>query len=209
MLLHFCVVAAFPGATGRSFHVERNKHLVATSNPNVPYNIQTYIRVTTIDHTICTNPTTKLSSRGYIIEPRTRAVVVITIYLSWPLQLFPSVMSSITYSSTRGGQKNLDFRTVVMTGLAHDRGLFIPDSLPDVTKEELESWRSLSYPDLAVNVISKFVKEDQVPGEKLEDIVKRSCAAFRHEDVTPVIKIGGHAVLVSFFAGRGRVQVFK
>ena len=67
---------------------------------------------------------------------------------------------SVTYSSTRGGQKNLDFRTVVMQGLAHDRGLFVPDSMPSVTSGELESWRSLSYPDLAVKVISKFVKED-------------------------------------------------
>lgn len=91
----------------------------------------------------------------------------------------------------------MDFRTVVMTGLAHDRGLFVPDSIPSVSAEELEMWRSLSYPDLAVNVISKFVKDDQVPTDKLADIVKRSCAAFRHEDVTPVIKVGGHAVLVS------------
>ena len=106
-------------------------------------------------------------------------------------------MASITYSSTRGGQKNLDFRTVVMTGLAHDRGLFVPDSFPTVEKEELESWRGLSYSDLAVKVISKFVKEDQVPLEKLTDIVKRSCAAFNHDDVTPVLNVGGHHVLVS------------
>ena len=84
-----------------------------------------------------------------------------------------------------------------MTGLAHDRGLFVPDSFPTVTPEELESWRSLSYPDLAVKVISKFVQEDQVPAAKLEDIIKRSCAAFKHEDVTPVLDIGGHKVLVS------------
>ena len=105
-------------------------------------------------------------------------------------------MASVTYSSTRGGQKNLDFRTVVMTGLAHDRGLFVPDSIPSVTKEEIESWRGLSYADLAVKVISQFVKEDQVPADKLVDIVKRSCAAFRHEDVTPVVDVAGHAVLV-------------
>lgn len=84
-----------------------------------------------------------------------------------------------------------------MTGLAHDRGLFVPDSIPSVTKEELESWRSLSYSDLAVKVISKFVKDDQVPADKLDDIIKRSCGAFRHEDVTPVVKVGGHAILVS------------
>jgi threonine synthase len=109
--------------------------------------------------------------------------------------------SSVTYSSTRGGQKSLDFRTVVMTGLAHDRGLFVPDVLPTVTKEELEAWRPLSYPDLAVKIISKFVQDDQVPHRKLEDIVKRSCAAFRSPDVTPVVDVAGHAILVSTWGG--------
>ena len=113
-------------------------------------------------------------------------------------------MASVTYSSTRGGQKNLDFRTVVMTGLAHDRGLFVPDTFPTVTAEELESWRGLDYPGVAVNVISKFVKDDQVPADKLDDIVRRSCAAFRHEEVTPVISVGGHKVMVSSnLSGKG------
>lgn len=103
---------------------------------------------------------------------------------------------SVTYSSTRGGQTNLDFRTVVMTGLAHDRGLFVPDTMPTVTAQELEEWKDLGYSDLAVNVLRKFVKEDQVPLAKLQDIVKRSCDAFRHEEVTPVVKVGGHYIMV-------------
>jgi len=107
-------------------------------------------------------------------------------------------MASITYSSTRGGQPNLDFRSVVMTGLAHDRGLFVPDSFPTVDKEELESWRGLDYPGVAIKVISKFVKDDQVPADRLEDIVRRSCAAFRHEEVTPVISVAGHKVMELF-----------
>ena len=86
-----------------------------------------------------------------------------------------------------------------MTGLAHDRGLFVPDSLPSVSPTELEKWRSFSFPDLAVAVISKFVGDDQVPRENLEDIVKRSCAAFRNDEVTPVIEVGGHAILVRTF----------
>ena len=110
-------------------------------------------------------------------------------------------MSSVTYSSTRGGQKNVDFRTVVMQGLARDKGLFVPDEFPAVSAQELQDWRSLSYPDLAVQVIRKFVGEDQVPFEALNDIVHRSCAAFRHEDVTPVIQVGGHAIMVSFIYG--------
>eukprot|EP00559_Dactyliosolen_fragilissimus_P007470 CAMPEP_0184870238 /NCGR_PEP_ID=MMETSP0580-20130426/36887_1 /TAXON_ID=1118495 /ORGANISM="Dactyliosolen fragilissimus" /LENGTH=518 /DNA_ID=CAMNT_0027372219 /DNA_START=51 /DNA_END=1607 /DNA_ORIENTATION=- len=106
--------------------------------------------------------------------------------------------SGITYSSTRGTQKNLSFRSVVMQGLAHDRGLFVPDSFPTVTKEELQAWRPLSYSDLAVEVISKFVGEDDVPRANLVDIVKRSCAAFRSDEVTPVIEVNGHHVLELF-----------
>jgi hypothetical protein len=49
-----------------------------------------------------------------------------------------------------------------------------------------------------VEVISKFVEEDQVPRKKLADIVKRSCASFRSEDVTPVIEKGDHYILVRY-----------
>lgn len=90
----------------------------------------------------------------------------------------------------------MDFRSVVMQGLARDRGLFVPDEMPTVTPSELASWRSLSYPDLAVQVISKFVKDDQVPFDKLSDIVHRSCAAFRSPEVTPLVEVNGHHVLV-------------
>lgn len=109
---------------------------------------------------------------------------------------------SITYSSTRGcpSQKSISFRTAVMRGLAHDRGLFVPDSFPTVSTEELESWRGLSYAELATEVIGKFVKDDEVPRDVLEGIVKRSCGAFRSEDVTPLVKVEGHYVLVSFMA---------
>jgi threonine synthase len=104
--------------------------------------------------------------------------------------------SSVTYSSTRGGQKGLDFRTVVMQGLARDRGLFVPDRMPSVSPSEIEAWRALSYADLAVSVIRRFVSDDQVPERKLREIVHKSCGAFRHADVTPVVNVNGHAVLV-------------
>ena len=51
---------------------------------------------------------------------------------------------------------------------------------------------------MAIAVISKFVGPDQVPDDKLKDIVTRSCAAFKHEDVTPLIDVNGHFVLELF-----------
>ncbi|KAL3816569.1 hypothetical protein ACHAXA_003809 [Cyclostephanos tholiformis] len=107
---------------------------------------------------------------------------------------------SITYSSTRGcpTQRNLSFRSVVMRGLAHDRGLFVPDSFPVVTHTELESWRELSFAELAIEVIGKYVKDDEVPRHVLIDVVTRSCDAFRGADVTPLVKVDGHYVLELF-----------
>ena len=36
------------------------------------------------------------------------------------------------YSSTRGGMQPLPFKSTVMTGLARDGGLFLPERFPDV-----------------------------------------------------------------------------
>ena len=91
----------------------------------------------------------------------------------------------------------MDFRTVVMQGLATDRGLFVPDTIPTVTVEELDQWRSLPYVDLAIEILRKFVHDDQIPKAKLQSIVRSSFQSFRTPDVTPVVQVNGHAILVS------------
>ena len=53
--------------------------------------------------------------------------------------------------------------TAVMRGVAHDRGLFVPDTHPAVAPAELESWRSLGYAELATAIIRKFAGECEVP----------------------------------------------
>ena len=108
-------------------------------------------------------------------------------------------MASVTYSSTRGQHNHILFRDVVMIGLANDKGLFIPDTIPKVSDEELQMWRTQykdNFPALAIAILSKFVKEDQVPYEQLQSIIQRSCSSFRHSDVTPVVSVGGHSILV-------------
>lgn len=47
-------------------------------------------------------------------------------------------MTSIRYRSTRGEQKNLGFEDVVMAGLADDKGLFVPESIPKFSLAEIE-----------------------------------------------------------------------
>ena len=47
-------------------------------------------------------------------------------------------MSGIRYKSTRGKQSNLTFQEVVLGGLATDKGLYIPQTIPNFTIEKIE-----------------------------------------------------------------------
>ena len=104
----------------------------------------------------------------------------------------------ITYLSTRGGETGLRFEQVVLGGLAKDKGLYIPESIPKMTHKEIEMMRSMTYSELSYKVISKFVGTSDIPSENLKDIINRSFSKFRHEDVTPTIKKDNYWVLELF-----------
>ena len=63
------------------------------------------------------------------------------------------------YVSTRGRAPEQGFSDTLLSGLASDGGLYVPQSYPRVTADELDRWRSLSYADLAGAVIGKFVDD--------------------------------------------------
>lgn len=100
------------------------------------------------------------------------------------------------YISTRGGIAPIPFKDAVMMGLASDGGLLLPQSYPAVTGAELESWRSLSYQELAFEVISRYV--DDIPAADLKQLIDRSYASFTHPEVTPVVKHDGVYILELF-----------
>ncbi len=79
------------------------------------------------------------------------------------------------YQSTRGHDLPQHFSDILLGGLAPDGGLYLPAEYPQLTAEELESWRELSYADLAFAVLSKFA--DDIPAADLQDITRRTYTA--------------------------------
>ncbi|HUH59882.1 MAG TPA: threonine synthase [Candidimonas sp.] len=61
------------------------------------------------------------------------------------------------YRSTRGAMTPQSFSDILLEGLAPDGGLALPVSVPQVGAATLESWRGLSYADLATEVLSLFI----------------------------------------------------
>ena len=107
------------------------------------------------------------------------------------------------YKSTRGGVTDVSFKDAVIMGLAHDGGLLLPESIPDVAPL-LDSWVDLSYQQLAHEVMSCFV--DDIEDEILKEIIERSYSTFKHSDVTPVRRVGEVHILELF---HGPTLAFK
>lgn len=63
------------------------------------------------------------------------------------------------YVSTRGGMSPQAFADVLLEGLAPDGGLAVPESYPQVSAATLEQWRSLSYAELALAILSLYVSD--------------------------------------------------
>jgi threonine synthase len=79
------------------------------------------------------------------------------------------------YISTRGNAPAKSFTEILLGGLAPDGGLYLPEHYPQVSRTELDAWRTLSYADLAFAVLSKFATD--IPADDLKSIIARTYTA--------------------------------
>ena len=81
----------------------------------------------------------------------------------------------MNYISTRGDATKKKFTEILLGGLAPDGGLYLPKQYPQITREELDAWRKLSYADLAFEVLAKFATD--IPADDLKAIVHKTYTA--------------------------------
>ena len=94
----------------------------------------------------------------------------------------------MNYFSTRdSSQTPLNFSDVILSGLAPDGGLYVPETYPAFTRENLKGMSSLSYSDLAFACVKPFVGDD-FNHEQLQKILTDcySSPVFPDADITPV-----------------------
>ncbi|KAH9160488.1 tryptophan synthase beta subunit-like PLP-dependent enzyme [Lactarius sanguifluus] len=105
------------------------------------------------------------------------------------------------YFSTRGGDDLLSFEEAVLTGLAPDGGLYIPEYIPSLPQNWQEDWKSYSFVDLSVAVLSLYISPDELSKDELRALVNKSYSTFRHPDVTPVIRLSDNEFILELFHG--------
>jgi threonine synthase len=102
------------------------------------------------------------------------------------------------FISTRGGDA-ATFGEAVIKGLARDGGLFVPETLPDISKY-VEQWRGLQYADLACSFLSLFA--DDVPSGELRRCVEDAYSAFIHPEApAQLIEINSNLHVLELFHG--------
>lgn len=104
------------------------------------------------------------------------------------------------FVSTRGQAPILGFDDVVLTGLASDGGLYVPESLPTISEATFRQWQSLPYDALAIEVMWPFV-EGSMARETFEAMVRDAYRSFRHTAIAPSKQLTHDTWLLELFHG--------
>lgn len=104
------------------------------------------------------------------------------------------------YISTRGQSPALTFEETILTGLASDGGLYVPETLPQFSAEEIASWAGLSYQELAFNIMSPFMV-GEVPENDLRELIRDTYSTFRHDAIAPLVQTGHNEFILELFQG--------
>ena len=107
------------------------------------------------------------------------------------------------FHSTRGTDKDKDFSSILMQGLADDGGLFMPDYWPQVDLDELKSQQS--FVGVAKCVVPLFTSSSFSHQETL-NIVESTWHDFEHKDLVGIKKLHNVSVLELF---HGPTAAFK
>lgn len=104
------------------------------------------------------------------------------------------------YISTRGDAPALGFSDALLTGLAHDGGLYLPAEWPTFSKRDIRALRGKPYQEIAFRVLLPFVEND-IPEADFRSMIDESYAQFRHPAVVPLVQSDANSFIMELFHG--------
>lgn len=110
----------------------------------------------------------------------------------------------ITYQSTRGSRNTKTAAQAVIKGIAEDRGLYVPDSIPKLPCS-LSEFVGKSYKDVAYDIIKAFFT-DYTDEEMRRCVEGAYDDKFEEKEIVPV-KEAGEAYFLELY--HGRTAAFK
>ena len=104
------------------------------------------------------------------------------------------------YISTRGTAPALGFEDVLLTGLARDGGLYLPEFWPLFSQTEISAMAGQSYEHAALAVMRPFAG-GEISDDDLLRMITEAYRGFAHRAVEPLVQIGPSDWLLELFHG--------
>ncbi len=86
-----------------------------------------------------------------------------------------------------------------MKGLAKDGGLFVPETFPSISREELDKMSEMNYPERAAFVLGKYL--DDLGEEFLQQACEKAYATFEGDDPAPLVRVNEGLYILELFHG--------
>jgi threonine synthase len=106
----------------------------------------------------------------------------------------------VRYISTRGEAPALGFIDVTLAGLARDGGLYVPDSWPVFTPEQIAALAGRPYAEVACEIVRPFVG-GAIPDTDLSRMAHDAYGTFRHPAVAPLTQLASGTFVLELFHG--------
>lgn len=104
------------------------------------------------------------------------------------------------YISTRGEAPALGFTETIMTGLASDGGLYLPEKFPQLSPDALRALRGQSYTTIAKTILWPFIN-NEIEYKSFENMIAESYATFHHPVTCPLLQTGTDEFILELFHG--------
>jgi threonine synthase len=106
----------------------------------------------------------------------------------------------VRYISTRGEAPALGFIDVTLAGLARDGGLYVPDSWPILSAEQIAALAGRPYAEVACEIVRPFVG-GAIPDADLARMAHDAYGTFRHPAVAPLTQLASGTFVLELFHG--------
>ena len=104
------------------------------------------------------------------------------------------------YESTRGDCPQQNFEQVLLTGLAPDGGLYVPEVIPVMSHEQIADLAGQSYEEVAYRIMRPFIGDTFTDAE-FRAIIGRAYEGFGHAARAPMVQLAQGHFLLELFQG--------
>jgi threonine synthase len=101
-------------------------------------------------------------------------------------------MSAIKFFSTNGHPQRVDFKRALLMGQAPDKGLFMPEQIPKISRSLIDKFPRMTYPEIAREVVMPYLGDlvsDSALRGMLEDAYNYDVPVERAYDEKYVLRL--------------------